>query len=124
MQSKNRILDDLTRMTSGAMGTLADFRREVEVLARNQFDRVMAGMDMVSREEFETVRAMAEKARNEQEEMRIKIAALEAALAANARSAAKPPTTKPAPKSATARKPAARKPGATKSTAAGATKKP
>ena len=81
MQSSNRIFDDMARVTSGALGTLAGLRREVEAMVRHQFERLLDGMDLVTRDEFETVRAMAEKARTEQEKLAARVAVLEAALA-------------------------------------------
>jgi hypothetical protein len=81
MQSDNRFLDDAARVASGALGALAGVRREIEQLARHQLERVLATMNLVTREEFETVRLMAAKARAEQEELVARVAALEAALA-------------------------------------------
>jgi len=107
MQSKNRILDDMARMTTGALGTLTELRKELEVLAKNQFDKLLSNMDLVTREEFETVRAMAEKARGEQEDLKQQIAALQAAMAAKTTAknpAAKKPAAKPAAKKSTAAK--------------------
>ena len=82
MQSQNRFFDDLARVASGAMGTLAGVKGEVETRLREQFERVLAGMDLVRREEFEAVKEMAAKARLEQEELARRLAALEARLAA------------------------------------------
>jgi BMFP domain-containing protein YqiC len=84
MQSNNRVLDDMARVAGGAVGALAGIRREIEAQVRHQLERLMAGADMVTRDEFEAVRAMAEKARMEQEDLKEKVAALEAALAAKA----------------------------------------
>jgi BMFP domain-containing protein YqiC len=80
MQSQNRFFDDLARVASGALGTLSGVREEVEQRLREQLEKLLAGMDLVSREEFEAVRAMAAKARNEQEELKQRLAALEARL--------------------------------------------
>ena len=82
MQSQNRILDDLARLASGAMGTLSGVRGEVETRLREQLERVLSGMDLVTRDEFEAVKAMAAKARAEQEELAGRVAELEALLAA------------------------------------------
>jgi BMFP domain-containing protein YqiC len=81
MQSENRILDDLARMASGALSTLGDVRQELEARIRDQVERVLDRMEVVRREEFEAVRAMAMKARAEQERLAERVAALEARLA-------------------------------------------
>jgi BMFP domain-containing protein YqiC len=82
MQSQNRFFDDLARVAAGAMGTLSGVRSEVETRIREQLERVLAGMDLVSREEFEAVKAMAAKARSEQEDLQKRLARLESQLAA------------------------------------------
>jgi BMFP domain-containing protein YqiC len=82
MQSQNRFFDDLSRVASGALGTLAGVKGEVEARLREQLERVLAGMDLVRREEFEAVKEMAAKARAEQEDLERRVAALEARLAA------------------------------------------
>lgn len=82
MQFDHRLIDDLARVAGGALGTLAGVREEVEARLRQQFERILAGMDLVTREEFEVVRAMAQAAREEQERLAARLAALEAALAA------------------------------------------
>ena len=82
MQSQNRVLDDLARVASGALGVAAGLREEVEARLREQFERVLSRMDLVSREEFEVALAMAAKARDEQEQLSERLAALEARLAA------------------------------------------
>ena len=81
MQSQNRFFDDIARVASGAVGAIAGVRGEVEARVRDQLERVLAGMDLVSREEFEAVKAMAAKAREEQELLRRQLEALEARLA-------------------------------------------
>ena len=82
MQSQNRFFDDLARMASGAAGALTGMRGEIEARFRDQLERVLAGMDLVSREEFEAARAMAAKAREEQEILLRRVEALETRLAA------------------------------------------
>ncbi len=77
MQSQNRFFDDLARVAAGAMGTLSGVRSEVETRIREQLERVLAGMDLVSRDEFEAVKAMAAKARAEQEDLQRQLARLE-----------------------------------------------
>jgi BMFP domain-containing protein YqiC len=80
MQSQNRFFDDIARVANGAMGALSGVRSDIEARIRDQLERVLAGMDVVSREEFEAVKAMAAKARTEQEELLQRIAALESRL--------------------------------------------
>ena len=81
MQSQNRFFDDMARVATGAVGALAGVRGEIEARLRDQLERVLAGMDLVSREEFEAVKAMAAKAREEQEVLLQRIETLEARLA-------------------------------------------
>jgi BMFP domain-containing protein YqiC len=81
LQSQNRFFDDVARVASGAVGAITGVRDEIEARLRDQLERVLAGMDLVSREEFEAVKAMAAKARDEQEVLRRQIEALEARLA-------------------------------------------
>jgi BMFP domain-containing protein YqiC len=81
MQSQNRFFDDIARVASGAVGAISGVRGEIESRLRGQLERVLAGMDLVNREEFEAVKAMAAKAREEQEVLQRQIAALEARLA-------------------------------------------
>jgi BMFP domain-containing protein YqiC len=82
MQSQNRFFDDLARVAAGAMGTLSGMRSEVESRVREQLERVLAGMDLVSRDEFEAVKAMAAKARSEQEDLARRVCELESRMAA------------------------------------------
>ena len=81
MQSQNRFFDDMARVAAGAMGALSGVRGEIEARFRDQLERILAGMDLVSREEFEAVKAMAAKAREEQEVLLRRIAELETRLA-------------------------------------------
>ena len=81
MQSQSRFFDDLARVAAGAAGALSGVRTEIEARARDQLERVLAGMDLVSREEFEATRAMAAKARDEQERLLRRVEELEARLA-------------------------------------------
>jgi BMFP domain-containing protein YqiC len=80
MQSENRFFDDLARVASGAFGAIAGLRTEVETLVRQRFERLLADMDLVQREEFEAVKAMAARARTEQEDLAIRVADLETRL--------------------------------------------
>ena len=90
MQTQNRLLDDLARVASGAIGVAAGMRAEVEARLREQFEKVLSQMDLVTREEFDAVKAMAAKARAEQEDLAGRLAALEEALAKQAPKPAKP----------------------------------
>jgi BMFP domain-containing protein YqiC len=81
-QTRGRLFDDLSRLMTDAAGLADGARREVETLARAQLERLMAGMDLVSREEFEAVREMAALARTQNDKLEARIAALEAKLAA------------------------------------------
>ena len=81
MQTQDRLLSDFARVTSGAIGLLAGLRGEIEAAVRQQIQRLLGNMALVDREEFEAVREMAAKARDEQEAMAARIAVLEARLA-------------------------------------------
>ncbi|HET8729330.1 MAG TPA: accessory factor UbiK family protein [Alphaproteobacteria bacterium] len=114
MQVENKMLDDLTRVVSGAMGTIFGVREEVEAQIRQQFERVLARMDVVTREEFEAVRAMAAKARDEQEAMAGRLAELERRLAETASAPARAAAAKASTgTSQGAAKPARKRGGAT-----------
>jgi BMFP domain-containing protein YqiC len=93
MQSQNRFFDDLARVAAGAMGTLSGVKSEVESRLREQLERVLAGMDLVTRDEFEAVKAMAAKARAEQEDLAKRLEELEGLLAARRNLASEPPPT-------------------------------
>lgn len=82
MQSENKILDDIARVASGAMGVAAGMRGEVEARLREQLERLVAQMDLVPREEFDAIKAVAVTAREEQEALAVRLAALEKRLAA------------------------------------------
>lgn len=81
MQTQYRLFDDLARLANGAAGTLAGARSEVETLVKQRMESVLADMDVVPREEFEVVREMARVAREENEELKKRLDALEAKLA-------------------------------------------
>jgi BMFP domain-containing protein YqiC len=81
MQTENRFLDDLAKVAAGAVGGLSGIKHEVETRLREQFERILGRMNLVSREEFDAVKAMAAKARAEQETLAARLAALEAKLA-------------------------------------------
>jgi BMFP domain-containing protein YqiC len=88
MQSQNRLFDDLVKMMNGAAGTFAGMTREAQESARERMREWVGGMDFVSRDEFEAVKAMAASAREEVEAMRNRLAALEAAMGKGTASAA------------------------------------
>jgi BMFP domain-containing protein YqiC len=90
MQTQNRLLDDLARVASGALGVAAGMRGEIEARLREQFEKILSQMDLVTRDEFEAVKAMAAKAREEQEILAERLAALEVQLSAKPAKAAKP----------------------------------
>ncbi|MGH6896146.1 MAG: accessory factor UbiK family protein [Geminicoccaceae bacterium] len=81
MQTENRLLDDLARMANGALNTLSGLREEIETRVRERVERMLADMDMVPREEFDAVKAMAQKARAEQEDLAAKVGELEQRIA-------------------------------------------
>lgn len=81
---ENRILDDLAKVAAGALGGVSGLKQEMEARMRQQFERVLAGMAVVNREEFEAVKAMAARAREEQEKLGARLGALEARLEAGA----------------------------------------
>ena len=81
MQSRNKFLDDLAQLATNAMGVAQGAREEAETAVRSMIDRWLADRDFVTREEFDAVRAMAQKAREENETLKARIAALEAASA-------------------------------------------
>src|ERR1700694_1769220 len=82
MQSQNRFFDDLARVAAGAMGTLSGMRSEVESRVREQLERGLAGMDLVSRDEFEAVKARPAKPPSEQEDLARRVDELESRMAA------------------------------------------
>ena len=80
-QTRGQLFDDISRLMTDAAGIAEGARREVETLARSQFERFAAGMNFVSRDEFEAVREMAALARAQNDKLEARIAALEARLA-------------------------------------------
>jgi BMFP domain-containing protein YqiC len=80
MTIHNPLLDDIGRVAGGALGALSGLRGEVEARVRQHFERFTAGLDMVTREEFEVVSAVARRARAEQEALEARIRVLEARL--------------------------------------------
>lgn len=74
----NPVLDDISRLMSGIAGTFAGVGREAELRMKDRFREAMGGMDFVSRDEFEAVKAMAANARSEVEALKAEVAALKA----------------------------------------------
>ena len=82
-ETKSRLADDLTRLFNDAAGLAGGVRREAETLVRSQIERLLSTMDVVTREEFEAVRDMASRAREENEALARRITALEEKLGAS-----------------------------------------
>lgn len=80
MQPGNRIFDDISKLMTNAMGVAQGAKAEAETAMKSMLDRWMASRDFVTREEFDAVRAMAQKAREENEALKARLAALEAKL--------------------------------------------
>jgi len=83
-QTTGRFFDELGKLLTDAAGAADGVRKEVESVVRAQAERVLHDLDVVQREEFEAVKAMAQKAREENEVLKERIAALEAAAAKSA----------------------------------------
>jgi BMFP domain-containing protein YqiC len=81
-QTNNRFLDELAKLMTDAAGAAQGMRRDFETMVRSQGERMLREMDVVQREEFEAVKAMAAKAREENEQLAARVAALEAEIAA------------------------------------------
>ena len=81
MQSSNRFLDELAKMATNAAGAARGLQQEVEAIVRGQAERLLGGMDLVQRDAFEAVKAMAVKAREENAALAARIEALEARIA-------------------------------------------
>jgi len=81
MQSDNPLIADFVKLMNSAVGTFAGATREARESTREKFREAFGGLDFVSREEFDTVKALAAKAREEAEELKERVAALEAKLA-------------------------------------------
>jgi BMFP domain-containing protein YqiC len=90
-QTSNRFFDDMARLMNDAAGVAQGVRREFDAIFRTQAERILRDLDVVLRDEFEAVRDMARLAREENEALKARIAALEAKLA----SAAAPPSPGP-----------------------------
>ncbi|HBS36035.1 MAG TPA: pyrroline-5-carboxylate reductase [Parvularcula sp.] len=84
MQTQSPFFDEVAKLMSEAAGAVDGVRREAETVARGQLQRLLADMDLVTREDFETVRDLAVAARAENEKLAARIAALESQLAQKA----------------------------------------
>ena len=78
-QTTGRLFDEMAKVMTDAAGVAQGVRREVETVMRSQAERMLQDLDVVSREEFEAVKAMAQKARAEKEALKARLDALEAA---------------------------------------------
>jgi BMFP domain-containing protein YqiC len=76
MQTRNPFIDDIAKVANGAMGALTGVKDEMTARMRDQIAKILDGMDIPRRDEFEAVKAMAAKAREENEELRKQIEAL------------------------------------------------
>lgn len=81
-QTQNRFFDEMAKLFNDAASVAQGVRREAESVFRTQMERIVADLNLVKREDFEVVRDMASRARAENEELKARIAALEAAIAA------------------------------------------
>lgn len=98
MQTTNRVLDDIAKVAGGAVSTLAGVKEEVEGAIRQRLEALLADADLVTREEFDAISAVARKAREEQERLEARVAELETKLTEVTTTAAKPATRKAASK--------------------------
>jgi BMFP domain-containing protein YqiC len=85
VQSENRLFDDLAKVLNGAAGTFAGMTREAEASFRERVKDWVGGLDMVSRDEFEAVKAIAVAAREENQALKARLDSLEQAQAATAK---------------------------------------
>jgi BMFP domain-containing protein YqiC len=83
-QTTGRFFDEIGKLLTDAAGAAEGVRREVEGVVRSQAERVLRDLDVVQREEFEAVKAMAQKAREENDALKARITALEAKIAEKA----------------------------------------
>ncbi|MEM9625842.1 MAG: accessory factor UbiK family protein [Pseudomonadota bacterium] len=123
MQTDNRLFDDLAKVANGALHTMSGVRDEIENRMRERVERWLSDMDMVPREEFDAIKAVAQAARAEQEALTARVEALEKRIAvlegsgATAKPARAKRSASPAKSGAKTRKAPARKPAAKQKTA-------
>ena len=96
VQTTNRFFDEVARLMNDAAGVAQGVRREFETLFRSQAERILRDLDVVQREEFEAVKEMARLAREENEALKLRVAALEARVAGTKPSAGSPSDAPPA----------------------------
>jgi BMFP domain-containing protein YqiC len=80
MQTDNRLLDDMAKAATGALGSLAGLRHEIEMRVQQQLERLLGRMNLVSREEFDTMKAVAQAAREQQIKLERRLVEIEARL--------------------------------------------
>ena len=76
--TSSRFFDEIAKLMTNAAGAAQGLRREIDTLVQNQVERIVNNLELVKREEFDVVRAMAQKAREENDVLALRIAALEA----------------------------------------------
>ena len=81
MSTPNRFFDDLAKALSGAAGAAQGVRNEIDSLIKSQMERLIADLDLVRREEFDVVKEMASKARQDTQGLKVKVSELEAEIA-------------------------------------------
>jgi len=94
-QTSSRIFDEMARLMNDAAGVASGVRREFDTLFKSQAERILRDLDVVRREEFEAAREMAKIAREENEALKARVAALEARLKATPTPDAAPPSGEP-----------------------------
>lgn len=105
-QTSNKLFDDLAKLLTNAAGAAQGVRREIDTVMRSQAERILNELDVVSREEFDAVRDMAARAREENEALGKRIEALEARLGGNPAGATKPSRPRKAAATPRAKRPA------------------
>lgn len=89
MQTRNKVFEDISQLMTNAMGVAQGAKQEAETAMKSMIDRWLADRNFVTREEFDAVRAMAQKAREENEALKARIAALEASAQKTTKKSAK-----------------------------------
>ena len=80
MENNNKLLNDISRVASGAVGNLMNVKNEIEIMVGAQLEKLLQKMNLVTKEEFNTAQAMLTKSRNEQEELKKRLESLESQL--------------------------------------------
>ena len=96
MQTDNRILDDMAKAASGALGSLAGLRHEIEMRVQQQLERLLGRMNLVGRDEFEAMKSVAQAAREQQIKLERRLAEIEARLNGTPLPAPEPVSAEPA----------------------------